>query len=249
MDRPSSQMFPYTTPVSADFPVQCGEIIPRVSGRQCRVLTGHGLVPKVTSRQSMPRAVSTFSVVNMRRDCRFLPTSIGLVALLVLLATTAAPVQGGDVFQCPDGKGGIVWRDVPCSVAAPDQQPPAQTPSPGEPSRPREEAVPPSPRRAPSPARQTSEPRSSHCLSVQSVKAQTQSHDPLAVELAWEVAVQNRCKQSVSAVLTFTIYGSRNLTLDAESTKIVVSADGVGAIHGIMRVSREKMRRMSKYNA
>jgi len=39
------------------------------------------------------------------------------------------------------------------------------------------------------------------------------------------------------------------LTLDAESTKIVVSADGVGTIHGIMRVSREKMRRMSKYDA
>ena len=109
--------------------------------------------------------------------------------------------------------------------------------------------MPPSHKRAASPSLNTSEPRSSHCLSVQSVKAQTQSHDPLAVELAWEVAVQNRCKQSVSAVLTFTIYGSRNLVLDSESTKIMVSADGVGTIHGIMRVSREKMRRMSKYDA
>jgi hypothetical protein len=172
-----------------------------------------------------------------------------LVALLGLLAITAAPVQGGDVFQCSDGKGGVVWRDVPCSVPAPDKQPPAQIPSPDEPSRPREEAVPPSHKRAPSPARQTSEPRSSHCLSVQSVKAQTQSHDQLAVELAWEVAVQNRCQQSVSAGLTFTIYGNRNLVLDSESTKIVVSADGVGTIHGIMRVSREKMRRMSRYDA
>ena len=210
--------------------------------------TGQRLVHKVTSRQSMPRAVVTFSVVNMRRDSRFLSTFMGLVVLLVLLATTAAPVQG-DVFQCPDGKGGIVLRDVPCSVPAPDQQPPAQTPSPSEPSRPRKEAVPPSHKRAPSPARQTPEPRSSHCLSVQSVKARTQSHDPLAVELAWEVAVQNRCKQAMSAVLTFTIYGSRNLVLDSESTKILVSADGVGTIHGIMRVSREKMRRMSKYDA
>jgi len=84
---------------------------------------------------------------------------------------------------------------------------------------------------------------------VQSAKAHTQGHDPLAVELAWEVAVQNQCKQAVSAVLTFTIYGSRNLALDAESTKIVVSADGVGTIHGIMRVSREKIRRMSRYDA
>jgi hypothetical protein len=50
-------------------------------------------------------------------------------------------------------------------------------------------------------------------------------------------------------MLTFTIYGSRNLVLDSESTKILVSADGVGTIHGIMRVSREKMRRMSKYDA
>jgi hypothetical protein len=50
-------------------------------------------------------------------------------------------------------------------------------------------------------------------------------------------------------MLTFTIYGSRNLVLDSESTKIMVSADGVGTIHGIMRVSREKMRRMSKYDA
>jgi hypothetical protein len=109
--------------------------------------------------------------------------------------------------------------------------------------------VPPSPKRTASPSRQTPESRSSHCLSTQSVKAQTQSHDQLAVELAWEVAVQNRCKQSVSAVLTFTIYGSRNLVLDSESAKIMVSADGVGTIHGIMRVSREKMRRMSKYDA
>src|SRR5215831_13187083 len=249
MNRPSSQMFPYTTPVSADFPVHCGEIIPRVSGRQCQMSTGQRLVHKVTSRQSMPRAVVTFSVVNMRRDSRFLSTAMGVVALLVLLATTAAPVQGGDVFQCPDGKGGVVLRDVPCSAPAPDQQPPAQTPSPGEPSHPREKAVPPSHKRAPSPARQTPEPRSSHCLSVQSVKAHTQSHDPLAVELAWEVAVQNRCKQSVSGMLTFTIYGSRNLVLDSESTKIMVSADGVGTIHGIMRVSPEKMRRMSKYDA
>ena len=99
------------------------------------------------------------------------------------------------------------------------------------------------------PARQTPEPQSSKCLFVQSVKARTQSHDQLAVELAWEVAVQNQCQQSVSAVLTFTIYGSRNLALDAESTKIVVSADGVGTINGIMRVSREKMRRMSRYDA
>ena len=242
-------MFPYTTPISADFPVHGGEIIPRVSGRQCQVSTGQRLLHKVTSRQSVFCAFVTFSVVNMRRDCRFLPTSIGLVALLVLLATTAAPVQGGDVFQCPDGKGGIVWRDVPCSVPAPDQQPSAQTLSPDAASRPRKEAVPPSHKRAPSPARQTSERRSSHCLSAQSVKAQTQSHDPLAVELAWEVAVQNQCKQSVSAVLTFTIYGSRNLALDSESTKIVISADGVGTIHGIMRVSREKMRRMSRYDA
>jgi hypothetical protein len=197
----------------------------------------------------MPRVSVTFSVVNMRRDSRFLSTAMGLVLLLVLLATTAAPVQGDDVFQCPDGKGGVVLRDVPCSAPAPDQQPPAQPLSPDEPSHPRKEAVPPSRKRAPSPARQTSEPRSSHCLSVQSVKAQTQSHDPLAVELAWEVAVQNRCKQAVSGMLTFTIYGSRNLVLDAESTKIMVSADGVGTIHGIMRVSREKMRRMSRYDA
>jgi len=211
--------------------------------------TGQRLVHKVTSRQSMPRAVVTFSMVNMRRDSRFLSTAMGLVALLVLLATTAAPVQGGDVFQCPDGKGGVVLRDAPCSVPAPEQQPPAQTPSPAEPSHPRKEAVSPSHKRASSPARQTSEPRSSHCLSVQSVKAQTQSHDQLAVELAWEVAVHNRCQQAVSEMLTFTIYGSRNLVLDAESTKIMVSADGVGTIHGIMRVSREKMRRMSKYDA
>ena len=171
---------------------------------------------------------------------------MGLLALIVLLATTAVPVQGGDVFQCPDGKGGVVLRDVPCSVPAPDKQPPAQTLSPGEPSRPREVAVPPSPKRAASPSRQTPEPRSSNCLSVQSVKAHTQRHDQLAVELAWEVAVQNRCKQLVSGVLTFTIYGSKNLMLDSESTKIMVSADGVGTIHGIMRVSREKMRRMGK---
>ena|GEM_PF-1728295 len=210
---------------------------------------GQRLVHKVTSRQTMPHTSITFSVVHMRHDSRFLSTFMGLVALLVLLATTAAPVQGGEVFQCPDGKGGTVWRDVPCSMPAPDQQPSAQTPSPGEPSRPRDKSVPPSHKRAPSPARQTPEPRSSHCLSVQSVKAHTQSHNPLAVELAWEVAVQNQCKQSMSAVLTFTIYGSRNLALDSESTKIVVSADGVGTIHGIMRVRPEKMRRMSKYDA
>jgi len=210
--------------------------------------TGQRLVHKVTSRQSMPRAVVTFSVVNMRRDSRFLSTFMGLVVLLVLLATTAAPVQG-DVFQCPDGKGGIILRDVPCSVSAPDQQPPAQTPPPGEPLRSRKEAVPPPHKRAASPALQTPEPRSSKCLSVQSAKAHTQGHDPLAVELAWEVAVQNQCKQAVSAVLTFTIYGSRNLELDTESTKILVSADGVGTIHGIMRVNREKMRRMSRYDA
>ena len=53
----------------------------------------------------------------------------------------------------------------------------------------------------------------------------------------------------MSAILTFTIYGSKNLVLDAESTKIMVSADGVGTIHCIMRVSPEKMRRMSKYDA
>ena len=174
---------------------------------------------------------------------------MGLLVLLVLLAITAVPVQGDDVFQCLDGKGGILLRDVPCSVSAPDQQPPAQTPPPGEPPRSRKEAVPPSHKRATSPALQTSEPRLSKCLSVQSAKAHTQGHDPLAVELAWEVAVQNQCKQAVSAVLTFTIYGSRNLVLDAESTKILVSADGVGTIHGIMRMNREKMRRMSRYDA
>jgi hypothetical protein len=185
--------------------------------------------------------------MNIKHDFKFLASAMGLLALIVLLATTPMSVQGGDVFQCPDGKGGVVWRDVPCSVTAPDQQPSAQTPPSDEPTRPREKAVP--PKRVAPPARQTSEPRSSACLSVQSVKAQTQRHDQLAVELAWEVAVQNRCKQSVSAVLTFTIYGSRNFVLDSESTRILVSADGVGTINGIMRVSREKMRRMSRYDA
>jgi hypothetical protein len=213
------------------------------------VSAGQRLVHTVTSRQSIPRVCVAFSAMNIRHDFRFLSSATGLVALIVLLATTTVPVQGGDVFQCPDGKGGVVWRDVPCSVTAPDQQPPAQTPPPGEPARPREKAVPPPPKRVAPSARQTSEPRSSTCLSVQSVKAHTQRHDQLAVELAWEVAVQNRCKQSISAVLTFTIYGSRNLVLDAESTRILVSADGVGTINGIMRVSREKMRRMSRYDA
>jgi len=236
MDRPSSQTFPYTPPVSVGCPAPCGEIIPRVRGRQGQVSAGQRLAHKVTS-------------MNMRRGSRFFFTARGLTTLIVLLASTAVPVQGGDVFQCPDGKGGVVWRDLPCSVPAPDNQPPAQTPSPGEPSRPRKEAVPPSKERAASPALQTPEPRSSRCLSVRSVKAHTQSHDQLAVELAWEVAVQNRCPQSASAMLTFTIYGSRNLALDSESTKIMVSADGVGTIHGIMRVSREKMRRMSRYDA
>jgi hypothetical protein len=61
--------------------------------------------------------------------------------------------------------------------------------------------------------------------------------------------VHNQCQQPVSAVLTFTIYGSRNLALDSDSAKIVVSADGVGTINGIMRVSREKIRHMSRYDA
>src|ERR1043165_4416838 len=100
MDRPSSQIFPYTTPGSAALPGHGGEIIPRVRRRQCQVSAGQRLLHKVTSRQSMPGAFHTFSVVHMRRDCRFLSTALGLVALLVLLATTAAPVQGGDVFQC-----------------------------------------------------------------------------------------------------------------------------------------------------
>jgi hypothetical protein len=171
------------------------------------------------------------------------------VVLLVLLATTAIPVQGGDVFQCPDGKGGIVWSDILCAVPAPHEQPPAQTPSPGESSHTREEAVPPAPARAASPPLQAPEPQSSDCLSVQSIKAHTQSRQQRAVELAWEVAVQNRCKQSVRAVLIFTIYGNKDVALDSESTKIVVSADGVGTINGIMRVSRANMRRMSRYDA
>jgi hypothetical protein len=63
------------------------------------------------------------------------------------------------------------------------------------------------------------------------------------------VEVQNQCKQAVNAVLTFTLYGNKNLVLDAESTKIVVSTDGVGTINGIMRVSQEKMRQMKRYDA
>jgi hypothetical protein len=185
----------------------------------------------------------------MIRDVRFLSTLRGLVALVILLVSNAVPVRGGDVFQCPDGKGGIILRDIPCSGPAPDTQPPAQTPSSGEPPRTREQAVPPSKKPAAAPPVGTPEPRASNCLQVRNVKAHTQSANQLAVELAWEVAVQNQCKQSVSAVLTFTIYGSRNLALDSESTKIVVSADGVGTINGIMRVNREKMRHMKRYDA
>ena len=174
---------------------------------------------------------------------------MGLGALLVLLAIHTVPVRGGDIFQCPDGKGGIILRDVPCSAPAPDQQPSSQPPSPPTPPRPREEAEPPARKRATSTPSKTLAPPSSDCLRVRSVKARRQSPDPLAVELAWEVAVQNQCQQPVSAVLTFTIYGSRNLALDSDSAKIVVSADGVGTINGIMRVSREKIRHMSRYDA
>ena len=117
------------------------------------------------------------------------------------------------------------------------------------PSHTREEAVPPARKRATSTPNKTLTPQSSDCLRVRSVKARRQSPDPLAGELAWEVAVQNQCQQPVSAVLTFTIYSSRNLALDSDSAKIVVSADGVGTINGIMRVSREKIRHMSRYDA
>jgi len=174
---------------------------------------------------------------------------LGLVALAVLLVMTVAPARGGDVFQCPDGKGGVILRDIPCAVSVPDQQPPAPPSSPVKPPPAREETLPPAKKRPASPPVETPEPRLSDCLRVRNVKAHTQSADQLAVELAWEVAVQNQCKQSISAVLTFTIYGSRNLALDSESTKIVVSADGVGTIHGIMRVNREKMRHMRRYDA
>lgn len=175
--------------------------------------------------------------------------SLGLAGLIGLLAIQAVPVRGGDVFQCPDGKGRIIWRDVPCSAPAPDQQPSTQSPSPGAPSHTREEAVPPSRKRTTSTPGKTLTPQSSDCLRVRSVKARRQNPDPLAVELVWEVAVQNQCQQPVSAVLTFTIYGSRNLALDSDSAKIVVSADGVGTINGLMRVSREKIRHMSRYDA
>jgi len=190
-----------------------------------------------------------FSLVRMRHDPGFLAMSLGLAGSIVLLAIHAVPVRGGDVFQCPDGKGRIIWRDVPCSAPAPDQQPSTQPPSPEAPSHTREEAVPPSRKRATSTPGKTLTPQSSDCLRVRSVKARRQNPDPLAVELAWEVAVQNQCQQPVSAVLTFTIYGSRNLALDSDSAKIVVSADGVGTINGLMRVSREKIRHMSRYDA
>lgn len=175
--------------------------------------------------------------------------SLGLVGLIVLLAIQAVPVQGGDVFQCPDGKGGIILRDVPCSAPAPDKQPSTPPPAPATPSHTREETVSPSRKRATSTPGKTLTPQSSDCLRVRSVKARRQSPDPLAVELAWEVAVHNQCQQPVSAMLTFTIYGSRNLALDSDSAKIVVSADGVGTINGLMRVSREKIRHMSRYDA
>src|SRR5262245_18156944 len=38
MDGASSQMFPHTTPISADFPVHCGEIIPRVSASEWKTV-------------------------------------------------------------------------------------------------------------------------------------------------------------------------------------------------------------------
>jgi hypothetical protein len=81
------------------------------------------------------------------------------------------------------------------------------------------------------------------------VKAQVQRGDQLAAELAWEVVVKNQCPQAASALLTFTIYGGRHLALDTESTRIMVSARGVDAVHGLMRVSREKMRHMRGYDA
>jgi hypothetical protein len=190
-----------------------------------------------------------FSPVRMLYDSRFLATCMGLVGLLVLLAVHAGPVRGGEVFQCPDGKGGVILRDVPCPAPASATPPSTPPPAPAAPLRTREEAVPSPGKRTPSTPGKTLAPRASACLRVRSVKARRHSPDPLAVELAWEVAVQNQCQQPVSAVLTFTIYGSRNLALDSDSAKIVVSADGVGTINGLMRVSREKIRHMSRYDA
>src|ERR1044071_2969420 len=129
--------------------------------------------------------------MSMIHDCQVRATSMGLMVLIVLLAIKVAPVRGGDLFQCPDGKGRVILRDIPCSVPAPAQPPPAQTPSPVAPSRPRAAAVPPAPKRAASPPVETLPPRLFDCLRVRNVKARRQSPDPLAVELAWEVAVQN----------------------------------------------------------
>jgi hypothetical protein len=76
-----------------------------------------------------------------------------------------------------------------------------------------------------------------------------QRADQLATELVWEVRVRNACEQSASGILTFTVYGSRTLTVESDSTKIVLEAHGTEIVHGILRLSREQMRRMRRYEA
>jgi len=172
--------------------------------------------------------------------CRFMWVIrfMGLLSLLVY-----APAQGSEVFQCPDGRGGWVLRDVPCSITAPGQ------PESTEPARPRAPAAPSPRQRKPSAPPDTTQLQGNECLKVQGVKAQVQRGDQLAAELAWEAVVKNHCAQPASALLTFTIYGGKNLTLDTESTKVIVAARSAETVHGLLRVPREKMRHMRKYDA
>lgn len=174
--------------------------------------------------------------------------SRGAIVWVWPLLLVGVPAWGGDVFRCPDGKGGVVWRDVPCTItpealAAPSAPPPT-TPTPQvEPPRP-----PATPRPAPA-ARATSERTVGKCLATRSAKAQVQRADQLAVELLWEAPVQNACLQPASGLVTFTAYGSRNLVLVSDSVKIVMAPQGAETVQGIVRVTQQQMRQMRRYDA
>lgn len=174
---------------------------------------------------------------------------VGLTTYLMYSLWMMTSVWGGEVFRCPDGRGGFVLRDLPCSHTLPEAGE-VTTPAHADlPTKAEPQKRPSSSKRVTTSADTAPGHGSASCLSTRSPNIRVQHADQLATELVWEVRVHNACAQPASGIVTFTVYGSRTLPIESDSTKIVMEARGAEVVHGMMRLSRANMLRMRRYEA
>ena len=164
-----------------------------------------------------------------------MPWRLVLVLVLLLLAR---PVQA-QVYKCPDGKGGTVFRNAPCSgsddtplLTHQPAPPPPAAPFPSLPP-----VVPPS------------LPSQGPCLEIVSMDHKILGKRARFTEVSWRVSIFNKCERQLQPLVTFSLHDKNGFELKHHAARGVAPAREVRQVHGVLSLRNDLVQRVHEHRA